>query len=242
MIFINHQKKIIFIHVPKTGGTYVGEILEKYYHFTSYYHIMSHGRPDHDDVCANIVSHSLFKRRRFFNKTMGIIEYCKTSDWLNEQMNMTPQKWDEYYKFTIVRNPIHRFISGVKDMKRRKIMANKLWKLPNLEIYLANHGKDINDVEYAHIFMSQTKHLSDENNNLCVNGLIQTEHLEQGLQSILRFFGFPVIHAPQTTVNAAKDHEQPLWLSPETLKILHELFHTDYKFTPMKFQHLSKNP
>ena len=36
MCSINHEKKAIFFHVPKTGGTYIRENLEKYYGFTFY--------------------------------------------------------------------------------------------------------------------------------------------------------------------------------------------------------------
>ena len=31
MCSINHDKKAIFIHIPKTGGSYIAEILQKNY-------------------------------------------------------------------------------------------------------------------------------------------------------------------------------------------------------------------
>ena len=48
MCSINHDKKAIFIHIPKTGGSYVADILEKHYGFKKYYL----QRPDHNSFCT----------------------------------------------------------------------------------------------------------------------------------------------------------------------------------------------
>tara|TARA_B110000285_G_C15111441_1_gene611350 strand:+ start:953 stop:1750 length:798 start_codon:yes stop_codon:yes gene_type:complete len=230
MIFINHQRKIIFIHIPKTGGTYIGEILVKYYNFEDLSWCLKHGRPDHDEICEDIVYRCSLKRRHF-NKTMGIIEYCKTSDFLNEKMNMTPQKWKEYYKFAIVRNPVARFISGLREMKRFEIKRNPSWKLPNLELYLTR-GKYVNDVEYGHIFMTQKQNLSDEYGNIFVNGLIKTENLENDFRSLMIYLKFKIIHPPSTNVNSSLNKE-PIYLSPNNIKQLNEMFKCDYHFSPI---------
>ena len=47
MCSINHDKKAIFIHINKTGGSYIAGSLEKYYGFTTYYL----KRPDHEQFC-----------------------------------------------------------------------------------------------------------------------------------------------------------------------------------------------
>ena len=49
MCSVNHDLKAIFIHVHKTGGTYLSYMLHKYYGFKNYY---LH-RPDHDQFCRN---------------------------------------------------------------------------------------------------------------------------------------------------------------------------------------------
>jgi hypothetical protein len=50
----------------------------------------------------------------FFNKLVGLLVYCKTSDYLNEAMNMTDEKWNTYTKFCFIRNPYTRALSGWK--------------------------------------------------------------------------------------------------------------------------------
>jgi hypothetical protein len=47
MCSINHEKKAIFIHIPKTAGIYVRSALTKKYNFELYLF----ERPDHVEYC-----------------------------------------------------------------------------------------------------------------------------------------------------------------------------------------------
>ena len=47
MCSINHDKKAIYIHIPKTGGSFIRDSLKNYYGFKSYYL----KRPDHNQFC-----------------------------------------------------------------------------------------------------------------------------------------------------------------------------------------------
>ena len=61
MIYINHSKKAIFIHIPKNGGTYIGTTLVQYYGFNCYLDKLIKRRPDHDIICnTNYFPNSLF--------------------------------------------------------------------------------------------------------------------------------------------------------------------------------------
>ena len=93
MIYINHSKKAIFIHIPKTGGSYIGPTLVNYYGFTSYLQLIHERRPDHDIICEThkfrkIMTNNPNYDNSFFNKVKGLLVYCKTSNYLNEKMNM----------------------------------------------------------------------------------------------------------------------------------------------------------
>ena len=97
MCSINHDKKAIFIHIPKTGGSYVADILEKHYGFKKYYL----QRPDHNSFCTgkdkSVKMHE--------NKIHGTLMYYQTSPYINKIMKMNQEKWNSYFIFTFVRNP-----------------------------------------------------------------------------------------------------------------------------------------
>ena len=127
MIYINHIKKAIFIHIPKTGGSYIGPTLVKYYGFISYLPLITKRRPDHNIVCKTryfrqINTGNLLYDTSFFNKYLGLLVYCKTSDYLNKHMDMNEEKWNSYTKFCFVRNPYDRALSGWKHFD---IILNK---------------------------------------------------------------------------------------------------------------------
>jgi hypothetical protein len=170
---------------------------------------------------------------RSLNKTLGLLEYCKTSDYLNELMDMDVDKWNKYYKFSIVRNPMERFISGIKQMYEWQKKIDKTWVMPKIEDYIKFNGKDVLDTEYGHIFMTQTKHMSDENGQLFINGLIRTENLDNDFNAILRFFGFNIIHPPNLP-KINKSNLPNILLSPNLCKRLEIMFKEDMRFVPIK--------
>ena len=231
MIYINHHIKAIFIHIPKTGGTYIGPTLEKYYGFKSYLILLQQRRPDHNKVCKS----SLFRKvltgnntydNSFFNKVIGLLLYCKTSDYLNGEMNMDEEKWKTYTKFCFIRNPYDRALSGWKHFNT--IFNMKLTFFDYINKF--DTINSVSDIEYGHIFMSQKKHIQNEIGECGVDIIGRFEYLEEDLRSILIHLGFNKIIHPIKRLNVSNElGAEDIILENKTVQKLNELFFDDFE-------------
>jgi hypothetical protein len=227
MIYINHKKKAIFIHIPKTGGTYIGPTLVKYYGFTSYLHLIAKRRPDHDAICKThyfkmVLTGNPVYDTSFFNKLVGLLVYCKTSDYLNEAMNMTDEKWNTYTKFCFIRNPYTRALSGWKHF-------DTIFDLKStFSNYLSQNKYDVPDIEYGHIFMSQKTQIQDVDGRCGVDLIGRFENLENDFVYILHQIGFDkILHTPKKVNVSNKTDSENYVFEKNSIKILNTMFADD---------------
>jgi hypothetical protein len=186
MCSINHDLKAVFIHVHKTGGTYLSYMLHKYYGFKNYY---LH-RPDHDTFCFN--KKKTTKYLNYENRIHGVLTYYKTSPYINKKMGMTSQKWDTYYKFCFIRDPYDKIISAWNHINRFNIPFKNYLRL----------DKTCNDVEYMHMFMPQVRNIINEKGIININYIGYFETLENDFQEILKNIGIKnIIHEVEKKMN-----------------------------------------
>ena len=179
MCSINHDKKAIFIHIPKNGGSYIASLLSKNYGFKNYYL----KRPDHKQFCLGL-DKSVDKHE---NKIHGTLIYYKTSSVLNKIMNMNEQKWNNYYIFSFIRNPYDRIVSGWNYVNKYNIPFDKF----------INIKYNANSYDYWHVFMSQSRHIIDNNGKFRIDYLGKFENMESDLKIILNKIGFKnILHKP----------------------------------------------
>jgi len=227
MIYINHEKKAIFIHIPKTGGTYIGPTLVKYYGFTSYLDLIAKRRPDHHIICKPhyfkpILTHNPTYDNSFFNKVVGILEYCKSSDFFQKAMNMDANKWNSYVKFCFIRNPYDRLLSGWKHIN---II---LKKETNFYDYINQNKYNVSDIEYGHTFMSQYKQIQNIDGTCGVDVIGKFESLEEDFRIILQKIGFTnAIHIPEKKNVSNTNGSNIIALERKTIKKINELLEDD---------------
>jgi hypothetical protein len=232
MCSINHDKKAIFIHIPKTGGTYIRENLEKYYGFK--FHLIK--RPDHDKFCNTHLYNKIDKYKNFIaNREHGILKYAKTSNYINRMIYMDNNKWNTYKIFCFVRNPYDRFISGWNYLNKKHEI--------NVPFKYYIHQKDVvSDFEYIHTFMSQYNNMIDENNTFKINFLGKFENIEDDFKEILLKIGFnetEIIHDKNKKNNFEHDSYIDIINNQNLLDIINNICKEDFeKFHYIKYDKL----
>ena len=226
MIYINHEKKAMFIHIPKTGGSYIGPTLVRYYGFKSYLHLINNRRPDHNAICKSsqfkkITTNNTLYDNSFFNKAIGILLYCKTSDYLNKAMDMNEEKWNTYTKFCFIRNPYDRTYSGWKHMNI------VLKKSSNFYDYISQNKYNVSDIEYAHVFMNQKTHIQDVDGKCGVNIIGKFESLEEDFRKILTQLGFIIIHREKKVNVSNTEGSDSLQIDIKTIRRINEICQED---------------
>ena len=220
MCSINHDLKAVFIHVHKTGGTYLSYMLHKYYGFKNYYI----RRPDHDKFCFNKKKTTKFIN--YENRIHGVLMYYKTSPYINKKMGMTPQKWNTYYKFAFVRNPYDKIISAWNHVNRFKIPFPNYLRLQNI----------CNDVEFMHVFMPQVRNIINEKGKVELQFIGKFENLEEDFCKILKNIGIiNIIHESEKKMNV-RPHDifVNYYENQEILDKINHLFKEDFQYLDYK--------
>jgi len=219
MCSINHDLKTVFIHIHKTGGTYISYMLQKYYGFKNYYL----RRPDHDIFCMN--NKKITKYLNYENRIHGVLNYFKTSSFINKKMNMTSQKWDTYYKFCFIRNPYDRIISGWYHVNKLNIPFSNYLNLYNR----------CNDVEFMHVFMPQVRNIINEKGKININFIGQFENLEDDFQKVLKNIGVKdIIHDVKKQMNKREHNPFYTYFGQESLNKVNLILKEDFKFLNFK--------
>ena len=187
---ICHERKLIFIHIPKNAGT------------------------------------SIIKAMGVENMLMD-----KTIEEYKEHYN---EYWDKYTKFTVVRDPIDRFISAYKFAR----MKESGWFSATGEEGLGKHTHyelcnkmDINEYttylyknrkEYNRWNIPQTFIISNKNNEIEIDYFVRFENLQEDLKKI-------DIESIQKLNSSKIDDDKVIQLTKKSKMKLYKIYDIDYK-------------
>jgi hypothetical protein len=235
MILLNHDLKAIYIHVPKCGGIYVAEILIQFYNFIPLISCYHCDKPP-------IINSYFFEDKIILNVIKdGIVKTAQ---------NLLPDTvWSTYTKFTFVRNPYERALSGYLFSKKTYDDVGMHSQI-NLDHPGINIFENMNNVFkymsiafpyfYYHTMLSQSHHLLNKNNEIDINHIYNFDNIDGGLNEILCILGVTNIqlHKNIPKQNATiKEHNITYYFDDETINYINTMCEKDFiNFNCKKFE------
>ncbi len=168
MCCICPRRKIIFIHIPKTGGLTIEKILIDYYGFRLF-----------------TFKHGPYEFLHFSRNRLGFLNYIMTQSEESKQYNLS-----EFFIFAFVRNPYERSISSINYLYQRSITLNI--PFPNSMDQFITVSRT-NPYFYCHFNLSQTDCLRNLKGEVQVNFIGRFENFKEDLSRLLfEVLGLPV--------------------------------------------------
>jgi len=249
MTSIDSTASYCYLHIPKTAGTYIQHILNNYYGFTGYNFLRRYDfdeiylRPDffkyNNQSISNHNNQNLFSTNPYSTKKYGIQTYFSTSPLLLKMMNLNEIMFEKMFKFTFVRNPYERFISGWSHIKKNKTFNNLIDdKLEDIEYMILNR-QILSDISYNHVFLTQYQHILDKNNINNMDFIGKIENLEDDLEIILNKIGIANIVHNKKYINKGSYKFYKDYYTQSILDFVNEFFNDDFvNFGYTKFNNL----
>lgn len=167
---ISHKYKCIFVHIPKTAGTSIEDVIW----------------PEKSDRTeANLWMGFIDK---YHNKYQtGGLQHL-TAEQIRKEVG--EQFFQDYYKFAVIRNPWDRTVSQFVYMKERRDLRKFIGmrKKTSFEEYL----QLIRKKEHVQ-WKKQVDFLNDENDKLMVPNLIRFEELVKGVNELFQHLNIEAI-------------------------------------------------
>jgi hypothetical protein len=190
-MILSHSRKFIFIKTIKTGGTSLEMALSKYCApgdiLTPLIPEQEAQRRDAHIGAQNYetpISHYGLKKRLKMS-LLGKREYRfgeHTPAWLVRE-RAGPDVWDQYFTFTIVRDPVDRCISRyyytIKYFKEHNV--SEVWDWTSFDQFLRYHPEQINE----------NWGMYTQKDRIIVDFAVRYEHMESDLAVVSRRIGLP---------------------------------------------------
>ena len=210
MISIKH--KIIFIHIPKCAGQSIENIF-----------LRDLG------LCWEERYPLLLRPRKVNEKGPERLAHLYAEEYF--KFGYIPkEKYDKFFKFSIIRNPVDRILSEINFQKIPKKNSKNIYGIESVEDYISKVIKLDKFSDLQRHISPQVKFLIDsETNKLLVDKVIPFDELNHEVPKILRKKLKVFLEVPK--INSSKNK---LWVKEELtsrdLSFLYDFYESDFKF------------
>jgi hypothetical protein len=235
-MLISHRLKVIFIHIQKTGGSSIEDLLR---------------RVDADAILTPpmrtlpLIQYWTIKAAAKFTGEKhwrGIAPICEGRHLFACHLRaLLPKKiWRTYFKFAFVRNPWDRIVSWYA-MVRRKGPQDNLWKYAlenshDFNSFLKNCTGDIYESPFRrrNFFRNQWDYISDLDGSLMVDFVGRFENLANDTMAVFKRIKVPTPSVIPHLNQGSHGHYREFY-TEKTKDLLGQRFSKDIEFLGYRF-------
>lgn len=212
---ISHKLKFIFIPVRRAAGQSISKTLRKY--------------------CLEELNEQIYRQGGgnaydLFNR--GVLSTSPSVDVGFGDWYRDIEKFNDYFIFTIVRNPWDRLISGYFYSNRGKAyLGKRCWTLKKFIQNLPT--KELDYKWWFHITRTLTEMLVDRNGNYIADFTIRYENLHTDFAAVCDKLGIKRLELPQISKTQRKHYTE--YYNDKTRKMVAELFAKDIEYFGYQF-------
>jgi len=215
---ISHKYKIIFVHIPKAGGSSVEQALGI--------------RGQNNKGSLRLKRNILFGKQSWRFGSIYLKEKALQHLTAGEiKKEIGKDLFDRYFKCSFIRNPFDRVISDWFHMKRKFDRQLSL-KGYLLNYVLATRKKLFKRKLYDDHFIEQHKFIYDNNGKLLVDFLGRFENMEDDWKEICKLAGLTT-NLPRVRVSNHEDYKK--YFDNETKALCENLYSRDLTLFNYKF-------
>ena len=234
-MIISHSNKFIFIKSFKTAGTSVEAALSKYCSGSDIVTPLNDYRHNRDENGEFI--HKAMNAEEFIELNLPNLQHA---DALTIKGKVSPEVWDNYFKFSITRNPWDMAVSYFFWERRRDPALKPKRKFFH---YL---GVPFNElIQLKKLFSEDVKRTKWPNNDsfyiindqCCVDFVIRYEKLYEDLDEVCKRVGLPNITLPRLKGGIRQiGHHYSNFYDEESKAIISERFKNDIRLFGYEFE------
>lgn len=210
---IIHKKKIIFIHIPKTGGSAITNFLNR-------------------NVNNIDFKSKLYNFKRFHSYKIGMHDTA-----LMVLNKIEPKQFHSYYKFCCVRNPYDLMVSSFMWWQQYAV-EHKVFKTHTDLISNMNFEQFMNSkygLHYINEFnFNIENYYCDQRGNIIVDKIIKFENLEEDLKDVCLDTGIEIKYPLEKVLKTKRSHYREYY-NDKTIEIVTRRFKSTIDYFEYKF-------
>jgi hypothetical protein len=186
-MIVSHARKFIFLKTRKTAGTSLEIALSKYCgpeDILTPIDFDEESRREHagrgaQNYAKRLAQHSPAELLRFLRDRERAVAYREHMMGVEARKRLGARIWDEYFKFTIVRDPFDRMLSRFFWSMKARPAHREVWQIETLDQFL----------RYRAEYVNENWLIYTRGDALMVDDVVRYENLEEDLGRVSAHIG-----------------------------------------------------